>query len=583
MKKIIYILCLNILLYASGFGNGFGNGFGGGKSYNFDAVDKNKEENITTKKIGYDIYLTVKEKDDKSFTGTVYTVARDENDNNLSDVNETEWDNETSKDVTLTGVDKNISKKAHIYIEWKYSKMMKTTSGENNSTDDFAIIPTKYLFNIQNNAVIKAGETYEVNATDDDNTTQLYDQNLSNDKSDRNATLIYHLNGNDTPENFNIEFKDGNAKFYIKDVGLYTLEFNDTNYSAIDEDDGTKEKDRTIYGEINVSVIPYKFKINLKNKTIYTPIYIGDKNYTLELNLTALNKQNEITANFDKDKNATDVNISLEFNNTLAWSNENIDLNYSITTKNSDDKFVKLENKLQDINYTLLESNFTNGVADFRIDLYMQKNISLPNSPVDINIKEVNTTASDIINDGLVLDDNITFYYTKLLTEDVFTTYKETNSSIVLLVYDVNNSDASNRDLNIMSLINWYKLNKEFDINNYIMKENSNFSSDNIDINLTLYSGIGENNISIDNNTTPQTTKGIIHLDTPSYLWYSKFNEVYSYSNSSNCINHYCITYQYKNINNSSQSDVGSGTFEGSEVNNTLEVNSSHKGIKLYR
>jgi hypothetical protein len=149
-------------------------------------------------------------------------------------------------------------------------------------------------------------------------------------------------------------------------------------------------------------------------------------------------------------------------------------------------------------------------------------------------------------------------------------------------VYDKNKTDANARfSKEDEILIDWY-LNKQdntqIDANMY-----KNYKKDTkIDINLSYNSSNGYITFKIDNNTTPPTKMGVVHIDTPLYLWYSKYNKEYDYSSGSSCITHYCFEYEYKDTTSTNYNDVGSGYFGGSEVNNT-EENRTRYGVKIYR
>ena len=555
--------------------------------YNFTIKDKGRaDNNISTKKIGDSIDLTIDSSDE--FTGKVYSVIQ-ENDKNISDINTTTWDSETEKNITIKNI-KQISKNAYVYVKWETDD----NDGEQNSTDKFAILPIKYVFDIPNQ--IKAGENYhiEINVTDSNDINQSYNQILDG-SSDKNSTLVFiHKNGDkEDSSTIKLEFNSGvvdKNDFNISDIGNYRLELNDTNFAKVDEDD-TPEINRTIYGYKDIQVEPYKFKINLlkHNTSNDKPwLYQGQEfNYTLEANITALNKNDEVLTHFDKDEYSTDVNATLNYILT-KYDDKDINLTYIKKENNENiENQLPIQNGNYSVDYTIKDSNFTKGVSSiFGLQTYIKKDINNPNSPVDMNVSEVNTTQKAVENEGVVVDDNISYFYPKLDTDDIFTTYKETNTTAKILVYDNNKTDADSRFSNEnMVLIDWYLnvRNDNTDILDMNMKESSKMDSNSIDINLTKSDvNSGKIEIEVDNNTTPKTTYGVIHLDTPLYLWYSKHNKPYEYTTDSDCINHYCIEYNYQSSEKVSH-DVGSGNFAGPEVNNTLKTNTDRKGVKIFR
>ena len=126
MKKLLLLVIVNSFIFAGWFGGGDSGGSGNSNDYTFDAKDIGRsDKNISTKKIGYDINVTVT--CDKEFSGDVYTVIQ-ENDKNISDVNKTTWDTETEKNVTLINITKT-SKDAYIHIEWTSSDSGSSSGG----------------------------------------------------------------------------------------------------------------------------------------------------------------------------------------------------------------------------------------------------------------------------------------------------------------------------------------------------------------------------------------------------------------------------------------------------------------------
>ena len=122
-----------------------------------DIVDKN----ISTLKVGIKktLYLyDIDENDDsktKDFNGTVCYRVVDENNDSLVYLpwqkEQFDESNYTKIDVTI---DNNITKQALFNIKWKKDTSSDDTNcndsldGETNSTDDFAIIPVNYKFEI---------------------------------------------------------------------------------------------------------------------------------------------------------------------------------------------------------------------------------------------------------------------------------------------------------------------------------------------------------------------------------------------------------------------------------------------------
>jgi hypothetical protein len=290
-----------------------------------------------------------------------------------------------------------------------------------------------------------------------------------------------------------------------------------------------------------------------------------------------------VLENFDKDEYSTDVNATLKIELKLADSDDKNLTYIKFSNNQTANNQIKISNKEYEINYTIKDSNFSKGVSTiFGIKTYIKKDISTPNSPIQMRVVEVNTTNKNVENVGKKVDDNITYYYPKLATNDIVTIEKTDEINHTILVYDKNKTDANTRfSKEDEILIDWY-LNKQDNtqIISYEMREGSIRDTKKIDIDISQTSANGYINFKIDNNTTPPTKKGVVHIDTPLYLWYSKYNKKYDYSDSSSCIAHYCFRYDYTEGSSNSY-DVGSGHFKGSETNSSDD--SSRHGVKLYR
>jgi hypothetical protein len=561
--------------------------------HNFEAKDKGRDDNnISTLKYGNELNLTIFVKEG-NFSGKVWAVIQD-SDNNISEINESEWNEESEKNITIKGVSA-ISKDAYIYIKYD-DNTTQNDDGETNSTDHFAIIPAKYLFDIP--AKIKAGETYsiEVNTTDKNgNRLKNYNQTLDG-TTEKNSTLIFiHKDGTkEDNETIELSFDNGVASkddFNISDVGNYRLELNDTNFAKIDKDD-TAEKDRTIFSYCDISVVPYKFRVLIDtNQTSNGKSWLyhsKEFNYSLKARVEALNKDNQLLKHFDRDEYSTDVDSYINFDISMANSDDDFNLTY-LKLENGDisSKEIKAGNGNYKIDYTIKDSNFSKGRSSlFGVIAYIEKNISNPVSPISAKFGEVNSS-TDSIDEGTDVDANISYYYPRIETTDLETTITPDDVNQTIIVYDKNKTDAKNRFDSSQVLIDWY-LNKDDDfsvVNNFEMRKSSNRDSSLIDINISKEdTDDGYIQFTIDNNTTPKTKFGYVHLDTPLYLWYSKYNKKYDYSEDSSCLSHYCFEYSFEKAGSSPLYDVGSGTFSGTESNNTTtETNSSRHGVKIYR
>ena len=228
--------------------------------------------------------------------------------------------------------------------------------------------------------------------------------------------------------------------------------------------------------------------------------------------------------------------------------------------------------------WSVSKNSFKNGEANLNIRFNIYKNYSQP-----ISIKEVNFTEANVSTNlaKLQINENLNksfrFYYARLIPEDINLLNTKDGSSILkIAVYDNNGYFNSNQ-----ILLDWY-LDKNYSLNGvkvlgiesgYIYDEH-NISDFNVILTKINY----EYNLSVDNNSN--FNFAVIHLKTPTYLWYSRYKD-YNDSNNSGCVSHYCVEYHTTNTDNVYK--VGSGLFGGSEVNTTHKIIKRKRGVRLYR
>jgi len=143
-------------------------------------------------------------------------------------------------------------------------------------------------------------------------------------------------------------------------------------------------------------------------------------------------------------------------------------------------------------------------------------------------------------------------------------------------VYDKNRNHFSTEE----ALLYWFVDNNYNQNSVKILGYTNSYKYDNnltdsFEVNSTKQGS--EFNISIHNPNRDNFV--IIHLQTPEYLWYSRYKD-YDDSLNSYCLTHYCLDYRY--IGEVNYREIGSGNFKGSEVNITTPKNRNF-GVKMYR
>jgi len=589
------------------------------KAYKFDLWDTfrdKNDKNISTKIVNKEFNITLAEfngseySDD--FNGTVCsTLFNEDTQKQISDWNATKWVN--GDDVNETNVSFNVEKavkKVKVYAYWieneyddnsSCSDIFNHEGNETNSTDNFAIKPYRFKI-VSVNSKIYAGEDFNITSValdyKDNNTT---DYNESNKNSF--SVIAKELKNGCKSGNFNIDvnFSNGTNTTVASydEVGYIDINFTDSNINCNDRFAAIDCKDKNVSGYWNsdknttildgikeVKVLPYELNISdvafsNNDSWIYMDKNLTQKSVELNLTLKAFNKNGDLLEDFNSTCYAKDVNISFDVNkNNKNEFNGTYSIIKGKSTYSDDNNFSDVNFSALDNNFTILKSDFNGGEGNLSFIFNVERNYSKPIMAFDIKFNEANITTQNLAKyeNNKSLDNNISFYYARLYTQDVYLVGdKNTSEKLPILVYD----DGSY--FNEEKLINWY-IQDNNDENfskilgtstTYEYNEDKNVSNFKADINLEN----SEFNLSLGNDSD-ENRFVVTHIKTPSYIWYSKYKD-YNDSNKSTCLSHYCVEYHYTPLNNSN-STAGSGEFRGSEVN-TTSTKEQRRGVKVYR
>ena len=578
------------------------------KNYHFDAWDTFRninDRNISTKIVKQDFNLTI--------------ASLDVNNTNYQEFNGTVCANIQNSVSTLIFHDQNSStatfrinkaiKNTRVKLSWKKDFIGTCPlSNEDNSTlstDNFAIRPEQ--FHIDTNTTSpKAGVNFhiDVNASSYDGTNSL-DYNETNNTSfvfdinDSNATCAKGiLKGLPTP----FKFSNGGISFdaNYSDVGDVNFSIKEVK-KCIDRFAGVDCKDKNISGYWNtdtnlsipaysktIIVKPYKFVIIDYNFTRNNPDgnwrYMGDvndANITVSFKVEAQNANGGITGKFDK--KCYSHNIGVKIGGAATSTDANISylqkVNNTITSAH--------DRNLSDFNLSAIinDQNFTDGnssVVMYALNVY--KKYNKPVNPLDINITDINTTNSQgAINKGLIPDNNgSSFYYGRVLSKSITTNQQKVTNNLTLEVYDSNSSDLFVNGLSQDSL-KWFQMKKDAftHILNFVPKSGFLYSDSNVsgidDINSTQSTSKGIVSFNIINHWT-NSQNAYIHINIPSYLWYSHYNE---YNATKDCSTHPCFQYIYT-INNK-KNNIQSGDFNGTSIGKDYNATRYQRGVKVFR
>ncbi len=576
----------------------------------FDVWDANRnisDRNISTAVVLKDFNLTMASlnednNDTQEFNGTVCFKVFGEN-------NETEYDKVFFDETNETNVTLNvdfISKDSYVYLKWLKdtnttdTNCSQTLDGEANSTDDFAIRPDKFYFEL-NETEFYAGEKFLIKS-------YVYDKN-NNEQKDYNETTddnSFELNISETRvdcvtsdedlEVDDINFTDGSSnETNISYTGLAELnitlkEVGGSEFAKVDEDDTEVEKRFISSYTKLIFVQPYEVNItssNIDSSTGKSWVYMAqpeDMNISFKTTVVVNNKQHEIQKDFNSTCYAKDINLTF---GASTDGEDSYPMVYISVDSIFSDGSTKKEQNLSDINQTItvLKDSFTDGEATAQMDFNYDRNYSNKVSPFKISGLEVQIDTTDVAkfeNSDTTLDDGVEILYFGRLNPQVVKTDKDINYSVTIEVYDKNLKYTNGFKA---QLFNWYEMSlhssdEDGNITDVIPKKNNLLSS-------------GEE-FSIDNISSPNggkidveiqnSTEGVyvLHVKTQPWLWYflDSYGNEYNDTQNSTCIQHPCVKYIFAP---NTQTKISSGNFDGGDIEIDTKAKLKRTGVKIYR
>lgn len=571
----------------------------------FNAVNRNGgcfnwENNITTKIAGDPIALTILAADQ----GDTNSSIQDANITKLELLSFSDPTCDTLYDVTEiwsgnSAVDGNgcwnptdfIHDKAIRCAKIRISGIFEGNSVESNSTDTFSIRPKTFVLQNIPSGKLTAEHTYTLKAiaVNSDGTTQTADYNTTvtpqankylRDGSDGSA-----MAGTFVPTTDFI-FSDGAAAdtaLSFDNVGIVGLDLNDTTWAAADSDD-TPLIDRTIYLERNLTFIPDHFKVEFpalptmeNNTTHYT--YLSN-----DLNMSAWLKNLSVKITAEGERNGTMTNYQIPRNTYYANS---VDITPTLEISGSP-RMANAPQAMSDQNLS-----FSGGVATFDyqdVRFNYERNRSNPVDPFTLDGDETNLSVyvkdrTDTTVEGNAtthFSGSATFYYGRVLTEDIRTQRKSAYGNLRYLLYSSTPLSGFSRES-----VSWY-LNK---YDTASLPESADFdprsTRSRSGTDLSAKTAVSDLNASVGGVRTFEITRtgdgdlrAIYHLDIPSWLWYSRYRD-YSFSTASGCGEHPCFEYLYQT--ESSSSGIRSGSFGGSRFGSEMNSSIKKRAIKIMR
>jgi len=307
------------------------------------------------------------------------------------------------------------------------------------SRDNFAIRPNAFNNTITANQQFTAmqptsitfradqfGGTGTVDYNETEHTSFVVDVNISD--STKNCQ---DMNISFSPS---IDFIDGNVtdNYTLSNVGDFNVtmhEINGSEYALVDSDSGdTLEVDRLITPyQVQIKVVPDHFALDgnltngsngftyLSNFEQYDTNDSRNISAVLDMNISALAADNNITTNYNASCYAKSGNLTLSLANAIAvtpsgalskviWYHYAPDHNGSIVFNGTTQYSIPFLN-------TQFDNNDTNGTGQFDYRINFDRNQILLVNPFNIVINEINATDTDSVDGNRTMSTNNNAYY----------------------------------------------------------------------------------------------------------------------------------------------------------------------------
>lgn len=541
----------------------------------FDAWDIFKDINnrtISTKKASQNFDLSVVSLNESNnalqdYNGSVCVRLIDDFDKSLTDWNKLQFTNNILN--TTFNVNK-ANKNTKVQIVWKDEVTencpLSNETNSTKSTDNFAIRPEKFHFNLP--SISYAGENFNI-----DFTTNTLDYNETKDISfqiDANITKVGCDNGSFyvAPFSFENGIKSVDANYSdVGDINITIKEILGSEFAVVDKND-TADIDRLITPYTsNMLIKPYELNVTdvkYDEGWLYMA-KVSDINQSVKFSVLANNKQHGLVKNFTEDCYATDVNVKTHF--YTENTNNGVDINYSDITEAS----------IDDINRTITipKAWFINSKADIEYSFNIVRDYKIPYEPIKIGLREVSVESSDVakIENNATVSLDRDFYYGRVNTEDISTNKQSTPHSLHVEVYKLGKYKQNS--------LNWYV--NEADTNTtmtFTPKVDFTYGANKNGVNVINVANMsaGVINFDITNSNWTSSDSAMIHLDIPTWLWYSKYN---TYNSTIDCGSHPCFEYRY--IDADSSTGIQSGNFSGSSIGDDYNATKEKIGVKTFR
>gem|GEM_PF-2263974 len=564
------------------------------------------DRNISTKLVAAEFNLTLAEIDSNGtyhddFNGTVCSAIFDfASKRRLSDWNATYWRSGDEVNETRVQLGSAIaSKNAFVHLYWIEDAFTSCSGGlhdanETNSSDRFAIRPVRFALELRANVV--AGVDFNITAKalgDDAQPARDYNESVGS-TFDLNITYSKPLckNGSFAPDIASgWQFGDGYKRLQTRysDVNELNLTIEEKaecaqRFAAIDCDDknvsGYWESNQTriLPATTTLTIAPHHFSVATKLRD-YDEVngftYLSrDLNMSakIEFNVTAKNAENTITKNYNALCYAKNGTLRLSYqplDRPLHTISHELFIDGSYKASGTTDLNNSIALAMQSGYFAVEHNGSMQGSLAFNFD----RNFTTPVRAFDFNLTQAGYSDSDGVSGVASLDEQARFYYARIVTNDLESAKSSDSVDVELLVYGEKTGDEL--------LPGWYLMQPHSDNDGNItqLKPKAGFSLGSADLSLSLASSLDGGRYRITINNATKLPSAVIHLDVPSWFWYSYADDKsYSFAPSSDCSRHPCIRYRYIG---EGREPIRSGTVTG--LHYEQNVTRHDRGVKVFR
>ena len=439
------------------------------------------------------------------------------------------------------------------------------------SSDGFAIRPDRFSIEVTS-TFHTAGEIFDINFTApnrDGNPTRDY-----NETAGTSFQIKYHelkdgcLDGNFTPSLDTIKFDDG-----IRDIDLSNKEIGDVNLSISDETLPCTQRfsaidcnDKNISGKWNSDTgtaigTDYRILHFSPDHFSISSLSFTDFHHENGANFTYLSNDGDFamraTLEFDIDATAKDGNTTKNYNEKCYSKETNATIEYVLSrtpsgihdirygweddnaTPNSDKNRTAISTSFKIFNLPKEIFNTDhNGTARLKIFINFDRNGSLPENPLKLQISNIDITESANPDVSTLLayapENNATFYYARLHAPDYETSQDSIATPIYAEIYSDQNSSEREKygiaDLNeSVDDVRWWINPHHTPLDGAINSLTPHMGfSENVDPDVTVTfsntftSGINQSpNVSYSSRKRPHKTR--IWIDASDWMKYHRF------------------------------------------------------------